>query len=406
MRKLLVLPGHCTSMGGMTVSLALMVKGFERCGASEQICVLVRANTLMEEYLVQAGHGACLQPIQAKDQRQFTQLALQWVNQQPRDWPLLLENCLTRQVLLKIAIAAPALRLAGRPVYYIFRDLALSYNRLGNLARNLAFACLAPRILCNSKFTASYIHGRLGKVEEILYPPVDTQKFNDRPSVPPKELQPILDSGAKLMLTVSRISEPGKFNDKNLRALIPVLARLRATGHHYHAVVVGQDTSAGHTRTRALIEQAESLGVADRFTVLPPTFAIEDYYKHADVVVTLAPREPFGRTVVEAIACGVPVVGSRTGGIGETLHHFAPQWAVDPNDPVAAAEAIIRIAGDSNTSDPIAEGKRWVETHCNTVNYARRTIAIVGLDSNQLRGTHTDLHRREEYSNLHLHKTQ
>lgn len=186
------------------------------------------------------------------------------------------------------------------------------------------------------------------------------------------------------MLTPSRITEPGKVNDKNLRTLIPVLAQLKATGHHYHGIIIGQDSSPGQSLKRDLLSQAESLGVADCFTILPPTFTIKDYYNYADIVVTLAPREPFGRTVIEAIACGVPVVGSNTGGISEILHSFAPEWTVDPNDPIAAAAAIIRIAADPNTPNTLARGRHWVETHCSTVGYARKMMEITGLASASL----------------------
>lgn len=244
MRKLLVLPGFCITLGGTTVSLSLMIKGFELCGAFEQICVLVQSGTLMEEYLRQAGQGFCLQLIQAQDERQFIERALRWVSEQPRDWPLLLENSASRKALPVIAIAAPALRLSGRPVYYIFRDLALSYNPLGNLSRKLAFACLSPHILCNSQFTASHIHSRLGNVQEIVYPSVDMLQFNTRlPTSPPQDLQPILHSGARIMLTPSRISKPETINDKNLRTLISVLAQLKSSGHNYHGVIIGQDFS-------------------------------------------------------------------------------------------------------------------------------------------------------------------
>lgn len=385
MRKLLVVPGNCTDLGGTTASLSLMIKGFERYGASKDLRVLVWANTLLEDYLQQAGQGFCLQLIQAHDMHQFVKRALSWVSKQPRNWPLLLENFTARELLPSIIWAAPALRLSGRPIYHIFRDQARSYNPLGNLGRNFAFACLSPGILCNSRFTAEYVHGRLGNVKEILYPPVDKSQFNDRPpsGSPPKQLQPILHSGARVILTASRVKrEPERINDKNLRTLIPVLAQLKATGHYYHGVIIGQDSSPGQTWTRALLEQAESLGVADRFTVLPPTFAIQDYYKYADVVITLAPREPFGRTVVEAIACGVPVVGSRTGGIGEILHHFAPEWTVDPNDPVGAAEAIVRIDADPNTPTILARGQRWVEAQCSAVDYASRMMEITGMFNN------------------------
>ena len=189
------------------------------------------------------------------------------------------------------------------------------------------------------------------------------------------------------MLTVSRISEPNQVNDKNLRSLLPVLAQLNSRGYHYHGVIIGQDTSFNRTQTQVLLEQAKSLGVADRFTILPPTFSIQDYYKYADVVVTLAPREPFGRTVVEAISCRVPVVGSRTGGVGEILHNFASEWTVDPTNSVAVAETIVRIAASSNTPNILTQGQRWVESHCSPESYARRVIKLVGLDSTERQGT-------------------
>lgn len=384
MHKLLILPAEHNSLGGMTVSLSHLIEGFKQCGISEQLCVLVRADTLMEQYLRQAGQAFCMQLIPAQSSRQFMKYALQWVGKQPQEWPLLMECCDARQVLPVVALAAPALRLSQRPIYHFFRDLARSYHPLGNLARKLTFACLAPNAICNSQFTAKHIQQSLApKIRGILHPPIDTQDFDDRPvSTPaPAALQPILATGARVMLTPSRITEAGKVNDKNLRSLLPVLAQLKATGHHYHGVIIGQDYSAGQTLSRALLEQAARLGVADRFTILPPTFAIKDYYKHADVVVTLAPREPFGRTVVEAIACGVPVVGSNTGGIGEILQSFAAQWTVDPNDPVAAAEAIVRIAADPNTSNILDRGRCWIETHCNAIDYARQIANITGLNS-------------------------
>ena len=385
MHKLLVLPAEHNLLGGMTVSLSHLIKGFEQCGVSEQLCVLVRADTLLEQYLRQAGQASCMQPIAARSNRQFMQHALRWVGQQPPAWPLLMECCDARQVLPVVALAAPALRLSKRPIYHFFRDLARSYNPLGNLLRKLTFACLSPSAICNSQFTAKHIQQSLvPEIRGILHPPIDTQDFNNcPPSTPaPAELQPILRTGARLMLTPSRITESGKVNDKNLRSLLPILAQLKATGHHYHGVIVGQDYSPGQTLSRALLEQAARLELTDRFTILPPTFAIKDYYKYADVVVTLAPREPFGRTVVEAIACGVPVVGSKTGGIGEILHNFAPQWTVDPNDPVAAAEAIVRIAADPNTANILDRGRCWIETYCNVVSYARQIVEITGLNSN------------------------
>ena len=384
MRKLVIFPSSCASLGGITVSLSIMIKGFEQCGFSDQLCVLVQSGSIREDYLQHLGYGYCLQSIAAPN-RQFYKLAFRWVNQQPKDWPLLLDNCFSsRHLLPTIALATPELCWSSRPVFHFFHDLASSYNPLGNLARRFIFACLSPNAICNSYFTAKHINKSFtNKIEGILYQPVDREWFSERPltNSPPPGLQPILDSGAKIMLTPSRISKPGHINDKNLRGLILVLAKLKELGYHYHGVIIGQDYSPEKLQTRTLLELAEQLDVLERLTILPPTFAIQDYYRYADVVVTLAPREPFGRTVVEAIACGVPVVGSNTGGIGEILDNFAPQWTVDPYKSMAVAQTIIRLARDPNTSSLLAQGQEWVESYCSPVEYARKIMDIVNLNS-------------------------
>ncbi|MDJ0569301.1 MAG: glycosyltransferase family 4 protein [Pleurocapsa sp. MO_192.B19] len=392
MGKIIILPSWCGSLGGMTVSLSMTIAGFAQLESLDRICVLVRSDSLLENYLQQLGQGACLEPIAAANGHQFYQRALSWVARQPRDYPLLLENCTSRYLLPILGRNIPRLKLSRRRVYHVFRDLAYSHNLGGKLLRQAVFICLAPGAICNSQFTAQSVakHLRL-KIQGILYPPVDRGRFCDRlnKTKAPQELQPILDSGAKIMFTPSRISEPGHINDKNLRGLILVLAKLKEMGNHYHGVIIGQDYSPDKLHTRTLLELAQKLNVSERLTILPPSFAIEDYYQHADVVVTLAPREPFGRSVVEAISCGVPVVGSNTGGIGEILGNFAPQWTVDPDEPMAVAQTIIRLAGDSNTSSLLAQGQKWVESHCDPLEYAKKMMEIVNFNSSATRQEQT-----------------
>jgi glycosyltransferase involved in cell wall biosynthesis len=382
MHRLLVLAGEKDILGGTLVSRSMLALGFKQRGASEQLQILVQAGSFTEQYLQDAGHGLCLQPIEAANRNQFIERAFHWIHQQPEKWPLLLDSFSDKQLLPALMKATPALRLSGRPIYHFCHDLCLSHNALGYALRKLAFTCLAPRILCNSQFTADYVRGLMPDIQGILYQPVDLERFHPQPSIQqqvPKGLQSILRSGARLMLTPSRITQASIVNDKNLRALLSVIAQLKAMGHHYHGAVIGPDSSPNQANTRILLEQAEQAGVTDRFTILPPVNDIENYYKHADTVVTLAPREPFGRTVVEAIASGVPVVGSRTGGIGEILNHFAPHWAVDPNSPVAVAETILRVASDPMTPSILTHGRAWVEERCSVQEYTRRVIELTGL---------------------------
>jgi glycosyltransferase involved in cell wall biosynthesis len=385
MKKLLILPGICTVLGGTLITLSSFIKACQDFGLSQQVRVLVWSGSLLETYLQEAGQGEVLSLIAADTQLQFLQRALQWVYQQPQQDPLLLDNCVDRRLLPILGKESLRLRLSGRTIFHFFHDLALSYNPWGYLARKLTFASLAPRALCNSHFTAEYIQRLTGQVPAVLYQPVDPQQFNDLPPAsPPLNLQPILRPGVRLILCPARIRniyEP-VVNDKNQQALVSMLVHLRAQGQAYHAVLIGQDLSANQSYSQALLDAAAQAGVADCFSILPPALAIAEYYKYADVVVSLAPREPFGRTVVEAIACGIPVIGSKTGGIGEILSQFAPDaWRVEPNDPAAAAAAIVKIAENPDTAAVLAKGKEWVKTHCSAAGYARTLIQITGLSS-------------------------
>ncbi len=65
------------------------------------------------------------------------------------------------------------------------------------------------------------------------------------------------------------------------------------------------------------------------------------------VVVPSLWAEAFGLTVVEAMAAGVPVVATRTGGIPELIADGQTGLLVPPNDPEALADAINRLLGDA-----------------------------------------------------------
>ncbi|WP_218079544.1 glycosyltransferase family 4 protein [Anthocerotibacter panamensis] len=379
MAKLLIVPGSCDALGGTLVTLALLLKGLQQVQGHDRVVVLVRRGSYMEGYLRDFGGGAFLELITAANQSYFFQAALDWVDRQPRNYPLLLDNCVERPLLGALTLWALRLRLSGRSCFHFCHDLARSHHPLGYFTRKLAFGLLKPKALCNSYFTSTQIHSLMPDIRGVMYQPVDLVRFNSNLSLPPLALQPILERKLPVMLTPSRLNKPGIVNDKNLRALPPILAHLKDLGHPHHGVVVGEDTSSDGSHTRDLLAVAERWGVANLFTVLPPTLAIADYYRFARVVVTLAPREPFGRTVVEALAVGTAVVGSSTGGIGEILGQVAPDWRVDPTDPRQAAETVVRIRQDPTTPQKLAHARRWVEQTCSTAVYARRMLELTGL---------------------------
>lgn len=67
------------------------------------------------------------------------------------------------------------------------------------------------------------------------------------------------------------------------------------------------------------------------------------YYNASDVFVSTPWYEPFGITILEAMACGLPVVGSNVGGIKHSIDHDRTGFLVPPNEPAILAARLHEI---------------------------------------------------------------
>jgi len=84
--------------------------------------------------------------------------------------------------------------------------------------------------------------------------------------------------------------------------------------------------------------QARALGVDAAVAFTAPTSRMAEAYAASDLVLQLSRKpEAFGRTVVEALSVGRPVLGWAHGGVGELLARLQPQGAVAPFDAAALA---------------------------------------------------------------------
>lgn len=136
----------------------------------------------------------------------------------------------------------------------------------------------------------------------------------------------------------------GRFHhQKGIDVLIDAL---RLLPDRWHAAFAGKnaDDGSGRDYARILRAYAEARGVATRIHWVGQVPHPAAVYAAADVIVLPATLpEAFGRTVIEAMACGTPVVASRIGGIPEILGGEFARGLCEPGDPAALANQLSAV---------------------------------------------------------------
>jgi spore coat protein SA len=95
-----------------------------------------------------------------------------------------------------------------------------------------------------------------------------------------------------------------------------------------------------------------------RFVGSVPNSHVVDYYREADILVNPSFSEAFGMSLVEAMACQVPVVATRVGGMTEIVEDTHAGLLVGPGDATALAGAILRLLADDDLRERMGQAGR------------------------------------------------
>jgi glycosyltransferase involved in cell wall biosynthesis len=117
---------------------------------------------------------------------------------------------------------------------------------------------------------------------------------------------------------------------------IALLADLRAQGVPAALWLLGTDEPGREAYVGELRALAAARGVESALRLSPPRSEVVRAYAASDLVLQLSRKpEAFGRTVIEALSVGAPVLGWDHGGVGEQLAALQPEGAVPLGDPAA-----------------------------------------------------------------------
>jgi glycosyltransferase involved in cell wall biosynthesis len=125
---------------------------------------------------------------------------------------------------------------------------------------------------------------------------------------------------------------------------LDLVAKLRDRGENVHGLVVGGEDPKRIAYARELYDAVNSRDLGGAITFTGHRSDLRDIYAVSDVVLSLSTQpESFGRTVLEPLSEGRPVVAYAHGGVAEILEALYPRGAVGVRDVEAAAERITAI---------------------------------------------------------------
>lgn len=221
------------------------------------------------------------------------------------------------------------------------------------LERGVAFRGLlwcADAVLVHSRYMREELQRDIGlpgeRLVEVGFPvaAVSTSRGEDRAGVGvrPAECgslrQELGLDAAQVLLFVGRLAP-----NKNVPLLVEALHHLRDLQPPVHLVIVGPDRDLYEEQARLCRQRAAELGIAQRVHLLGPLVGerLRQAYAAADVLVTASAWESFCLPVVEAMAAGVPVVGSRCTALPGTIASAGLTFT--PGDAIDLARQVRRV---------------------------------------------------------------
>jgi len=197
---------------------------------------------------------------------------------------------------------------------------------------------------------------------------VDLDRF--QPLDPVAMRQALGIGTAPVLLTVGNLQP-----HKGQRLVIDALAALRRRHADAVALVVGEGPDLP-----ALQAQATALGLSDavRFVGVVPNQELSRWYSAADVLVLASSREGWPNVLLEAMACGTPVVASDVGGVREIVHNVVAGRVVSQPDGQSLADALVdvlRIRHDRSAVRAYAQQFSWERTSQDQLALFRSLVA-------------------------------
>ncbi len=209
----------------------------------------------------------------------------------------------------------------------------------------------------------------------VIYPGIQTKYFNPSPDKEDEKIK--LKKNA--ILTVSRFVPA-----KGLDRLVDAIALIK-NQTDFHLYMAGGDHEGSQSEEEKTTEE-QILGLIkkcrlqDRISFIPHVphdTVLPAYYRNAELFILASRYEPFGLTVMEAMACGTTPIVSSVAGSREVIIDGLNGFIVDTHDRKTLAALIIKLLKNKKLRKKVAENAAFtIKEHYSWEKIAEKFITL------------------------------
>jgi glycosyltransferase involved in cell wall biosynthesis len=367
---------HHLALGGVENQLLRLVEAMGEYPVSHTVCYFGDDDSLLEEM---EGAGADVRRLETTGPTAADQF-------DPRSllrlWQFLREgsfDVLHTHVSLYVPVVGRVCgRLSGTPVVGTYHNTRETYHPGTKVLECATRPLSAVDIAVSKDVERSYAGsaafynpgagGSLGRETYTIHNGIDVDEFASQvDSATPENRHEGPDDGDGIVfLSVGRYAE-----EKNQQSLVAAMADVVEALPSSHLFLVGWGPLEADLRG-AVVRH----GIEESVTVTGRVESVQEYYSLADVFVLPSLTEGLSVVLLEAMAAGLPVVGTDVPGTAEAVDDGSTGVVVPPDSPEALADAMVRVAPADRRERMGRNGHQRVREHFSIRHTAESYVDI------------------------------
>ena len=270
-------------------------------------------------------------------------------------------------------VLAAGVKRLGKINFKLVRTRGEAHPPKANLFNKHLYCKLTDQIIVPSEILIQFYPQHLGlPVSKISHVPLGIEELHNFGQVANSNWKDKLGvlPDEKVVGIVGRLS-PVKGHVYFIQAAKLVLEAIPSVKF----IIAGQDAQITQERLKML---SFRLGIIDRFVFLGNVSNVHDLISTFDIgVVSSVGSETICRVLLEYMAAGKPVIGTRVNGIPELIEEGKNGYLVPPGNSHELAQALINILRDDKLRMKMgAYSRKLAESKYNLHNFAERTAEI------------------------------